>query len=248
MSGSLEGKVALVTGGSRGIGRGIALALARDGAEIIVTARTTDAAEATAEAIRESGGRARSVALDIAEAESVGATAGSLLDHYGKIPILVNNAGITADNLLLRMKPEDWDRVIQTNLSGVYRLCRALVPSMVRARYGRIVNISSVVGSIGNAGQANYAAAKAGIEAFGRSLARELASRNVTVNSVAPGFIDTDMTRGLDDKTRKALLEQVPLGRLGTVEDVAAAVRFLVGDGGDYVTGTTIHVNGGMYM
>jgi 3-oxoacyl-[acyl-carrier protein] reductase len=248
MSTSLEGKVALVTGSSRGIGQGVALALAGEGAEVIVTARSAEATASTVEQIRAGGGRGHGIALDITDAEAVTDAIGALLKDYAKIPILVNNAGITSDNLLIRMKPNDWDTVLQTNLSGVYRLCRALVPSMIRARFGRIVNITSVVATVGNPGQTNYTAAKAGVEAFSRSLARELASRNVTVNCIAPGFIDTEMTRRLDEKQRQALLGQIPLKRLGTVDDVAQSVRFLVGQGADYITGTTLHVNGGMYM
>jgi 3-oxoacyl-[acyl-carrier protein] reductase len=243
-----QGKVALVTGASRGIGRSIAKVLAASGAVVICSARTTDAARSTVSEIEAGGGRAQAVALDIASDASVEAAVKELLHQHATIPLLVNNAGITRDNLLMRMKKEDWNAVIDTNLSGLYRLCRALVPSMVKARYGRIVNVTSVVGRIGNAGQSNYAAAKAGIEGFTRSLARELASRNVTVNCVAPGFIDTDMTRALSDAQRGQLLEQVPLGRLGAPADVAAAVSFLLGDGASYVTGITLDVNGGMYM
>lgn len=248
MGTDLSGKVALVTGGSRGIGRQIGIALAGAGADVILADLDADGAEATAEEIRGGGGSARGVSLNVADDDAVEQGVAGLLADYGKIPILVNNAGITRDNLLLRMKREDWDRVLQTNLGGVYRMCRALVPAMVRAREGRIVNISSVVGSIGNAGQTNYAAAKAGLEGFSRSLAREVASRNVTVNCVAPGFIDTAMTRSLNEAARARLLEQVPLRRLGTPEDIAAAVLFLVGDAAAYITGTTLHVNGGMYM
>ena len=248
MSKMLADKVALVTGASRGIGRGIASCLAQAGAEVVATARTESAAQATVEEIVAAGGRARAIALDISDSGSVEGALVGLLDDYARIPILVNNAGITCDNLLMRMKPEDWDSVLQTNLSGVYRVCRALIPSMVRARFGRIVNITSVVASTGNPGQTNYTAAKAGVEGFTRSLARELASRNITVNCVAPGFIDTDMTRGLDDGARKKLLDQVPLKRLGTPEDIAAAVRFLVGPGADYISGITLNVNGGMSM
>jgi 3-oxoacyl-[acyl-carrier protein] reductase len=244
----LSGKTALVTGASRGIGRGIGLALAAAGAEVICAARTEQAAEGTAASIRDSGGRARAVALDISSDESVGNTVPALLADHGTIPLLVNNAGITRDGLLLRMKAEDWDAVIGTNLTGQYRMCRALVPSMVRARNGRIVSVTSVVGSLGNPGQTNYAASKAGVEGFTRSLARELASRNVTVNCVAPGFVDTDMTRALPEKVRDQLLAQVPLGRLGSADDVAAAVLYLLSDHASYVTGTTLHVNGGMYM
>jgi 3-oxoacyl-[acyl-carrier protein] reductase len=244
----LGGKWALVTGGTRGIGRSVALRLAAHGARVLVAARNGEAAAAAADEIRAAGGEARAVVLDIADDRAVTDTVAGLVKDCGTIPLLVNNAGITRDALLLRMKTDDWEAVIGTNLTGVYRMCRALVPSMVRARYGRIVNITSVVAQIGNAGQANYAAAKAGIEGFSRALARELASRNITVNCVAPGFIDTDMTRSLDAATRQRLAEQIPLGRLGTGADVAAAVHFLVGDGAAYVTGTVLQVNGGMGM
>jgi 3-oxoacyl-[acyl-carrier protein] reductase len=244
----LEDRVALVTGGSRGIGKAIAAELAQAGAEVVLASRTEESAETAASEIRDAGGKARGVALDVASDESVEGRIAALLDDYARIAILVNNAGITRDNLLLRMKREDWDGVLQTNLSGVYRLCRAVVPSMVRARYGRIVNITSVVAGIGSAGQTNYAAAKAGIEGFTRSLAREVASRNITANCIAPGFIDTDMTRGLDDEIRERLLDHVPMKTLGSPKDVAAAVRFMVGAGADYISGTTLHVNGGMYM
>jgi len=244
----LEDRVALVTGGSRGIGRGIAAALADAGAEVVLTSRTQATADSAANELAADGRRLRGIALDVAESGSVESAISALLDDYARIPILVNNAGITRDNLLLRMKQDDWDSVLQTNLTGVYRVCRALVPSMVRARFGRIVNIGSVVAGTGNPGQANYAAAKAGMEGFTRSLARELASRNITVNCIAPGFIDTDMTRELSEDSRKKLLDQVPLRRLGTAEDIAAAVLFLAGAGADYITGITLNVNGGMYM
>jgi 3-oxoacyl-[acyl-carrier protein] reductase len=245
---TFAGKIALVTGASRGIGRGIALSLAARGAFVVVAARSVEAASATAEEIARAGGRARAVALDIADDGSVESTIAALLKEHASIPLLVNNAGITRDNLLMRMKREDWNQVIDTNLSGIYRLCRSLVPSMVKARYGRIVNVTSVVARIGNPGQANYAAAKAGVEGFTRSLARELASRNVTVNCVAPGFIDTDMTRALSDTQRAGLLEQVPLGRLGTPDDVAAGVAYLLSDAASYITGITLDINGGMHM
>ncbi len=243
-----DGRVALVTGGSRGIGRGIALALAGAGAEVIVAARNLAGAEGTAAEIVAAGGRARGVSIDVSDDTSVTAGVKELLADYATIPFLVNNAGITRDNLLLRMKTDDWDAVLSTNLTGIYRTCRALVPAMMRARFGRIVNVSSVVASSGNPGQVNYTAAKAGIEGFTRSLAREVASRNITVNCVAPGFIETDMTRDLDDEVRNRLLDQVPLKRLGTAEDVASAVSFLLDDAASYVTGITLHVNGGMYM
>jgi 3-oxoacyl-[acyl-carrier protein] reductase len=243
-----EGRVALVTGASRGIGRAIAQALAERGALVLCAARSVESAAGTVAAIEAAGGRARAVALDVGSDASVERTLKELLSEHATIPLLVNNAGITRDNLLMRMKFEDWNAVIDTNLSGLYRLCRAVVPSMVKARFGRIVSITSVVAHIGNAGQANYAASKAGMEGFTRSLARELASRNVTVNCVAPGFIDTDMTRSLSDGQREALLAQVPLGRLGTPEDVASAVGWLMSPGAAYVTGITLDVNGGMAM
>lgn len=248
MERSLEGKVALVTGASRGIGRAIATTLAARGAAVIATARTAEAASATVEAIAKAGGRARALALDIADAASVETAMADALREHATIPLLVNNAGITRDNLLMRMKQEDWDRVIETNLTGIYRVCRSLVPSMVKAKYGRIVNITSVVSRSGNPGQVNYAAAKAGIEGFTRSLARELASRNITVNCIAPGFIQTDMTAALTDAQREALLTQVPMKRLGRPEDVAAGVAYLVSDQASYVTGITLDINGGMYM
>ena len=247
MSELLRGQVALVTGGSRGIGRQVASALAEAGAEVLLTSRTAAASRAAAEEIRGRGGKARDVVLDICDDAAVETVVNELLGDYGTIPLLVNNAGITRDGLLLRMKKVDWDAVIETNLSGTYRLCRAMVPSMIRARFGRIVNITSVVAQAGNPGQVNYAAAKAGTEGFTRSLAREIASRNVTVNCVAPGLIDTDMTRALDDAARKQLLERVPMKRLGEATDVAAAVMFLLAHA-DYITGTTLNVNGGMYM
>ncbi len=243
-----DDKVALVTGGSRGIGREIAGALARAGAEVIIAARGIDGARDAADQIVGHGGRARAVAMDVSDDGSVQSSVEELQKAYDTIPLLVNNAGVVRDNLLLRMKKNDWEDVIATNLTGIYRLCRALVPSMVRARFGRIVSVTSVVGRVGSPGQSNYAAAKAGIEGMTRSLARELASRNITVNCVAPGFIDTDMTRALSDDRRKQLLDQIPLKRLGSPEDVASAVRFLLGDGAGYITGTTLDVNGGMYM
>jgi 3-oxoacyl-[acyl-carrier protein] reductase len=248
VSGALSGKTALVTGASRGIGRAIAIRLAADGALVLVAARTAEAGRPVVETIEAAGGRARACALDVSDDESVARGVAGLLEECGSIPLLVNNAGITRDNLLMRMKAAEWDLVVGTNLTGTYRTCRALLPSMIRARQGRIVNVTSVVAKLGNPGQTNYCAAKAGIEGFTRSLAREIASRSVTVNCVAPGIIDTDMTRALPDDARKRLLDQVPLGRLGTPEDVAAAVRFLVGDDASYVTGAVLDVNGGLYM
>jgi 3-oxoacyl-[acyl-carrier protein] reductase len=245
---SLAGKAALVTGASRGIGRAIALALGGAGARVIAAARSLEAASGTADEIVSRGGSARAIVLDIADERSVETAMAEALREHATIPLLVNNAGITRDNLLMRMNKEDWNQVIDTNLSGIYRICRSLVPSMVKARYGRIVNVTSVVARSGNPGQANYAAAKAGIEGFTRSLARELGSRNITVNCVAPGFIDTDMTAKLSEAQREALLAQVPLKRLGRPDEVAAGVTYLLSDQAAYVTGTTLDINGGMYM
>ena len=229
----LKGKLALVTGASRGIGHAIAEELRRLGANVVGTSTTEQGA-------RKVNGRV----LDVRNAEQCEA----LVKELGEVAILVNNAGITRDNLALRMKDAEWDEVIQTNLQAVFRLSRAVMRGMMKARWGRIVNITSVVGASGNAGQANYAAAKAGVVGMTKSLARELGSRNITVNCVAPGFIDTDMTRALSDEQKKALLANIPLGRLGTPQDVAAAVAYLASPGGDYVTGAVLHVNGGMYM
>ena len=230
---ALDGKVALVTGASRGIGRAIAEELARQGAKVIGTATTEEGAQ-----------RINGRVLDVRNAEQCDA----LVKELGEISILVNNAGITRDNLALRMKDEDWDAVIDTNLRAVFRLSRAVMRGMMKARWGRIISVTSVVGAAGNAGQANYAAAKAGVVGMTKSLARELGSRNITVNCVAPGFIDTDMTRALSEEQRNALVGQIPLGRLGKPEDIAAAVAFLASHAGDYVTGTVLHVNGGMFM
>ena len=229
----LEGKVALVTGASRGIGFAIAEELRKLGANVVGTATTAEGAK-----------RINGRVLDVRNADQCDA----LIKEIGDVAILVNNAGITRDNLALRMKDEDWDEVIDTNLRAIFRLSRAVMRGMMKARWGRIINITSVVGASGNAGQANYAAAKAGVVGMTKSLARELGSRNITVNCVAPGFIDTDMTRALSDEQRKALLESIPLGRLGTPQDVAAAVAYLASPAGGYVTGAVLHVNGGMYM
>ncbi len=248
MDRSFAGKVALVTGASRGIGRAIALALAAGGATVIAGARSLEAAGRTVDEIVNGGGTAKALALDIADDRSVDSAMAEVLKEHATIPLLVNNAGITRDNLLLRMKKEDWDQVIGTNLSGIYRICRSMVPSMVKARYGRIVNVTSVVARSGNPGQSNYAAAKAGTEGFTRSLARELASRNITVNCVAPGFIETDMTETLTEAQREALLAQVPMKRLGRPEDVAAGVTYLLSEQASFVTGITLDINGGMYM
>jgi 3-oxoacyl-[acyl-carrier protein] reductase len=244
----LEKDVALVTGASRGIGREIALALAGAGAKVIGTATTAGGAAALTATLASHGYNGRGAALDVSDAASIDALLGEL-DAAGEMPtILVNNAAITRDTLLLRMKPEDWDKVIVTNLTSVFRLSKACLRRMMKERRGRIVNLTSVVGVTGNPGQTNYAAAKAGILGFTKSLAREVASRGITVNAVAPGFIDTDMTRSLGEEQRAALLAQIPAGRLGAGADVAAAVLFLASPQASYITGETLHVNGGMYM
>ncbi len=242
---TLEGEVALVTGASRGIGAAIAAALADAGATVVGTATSDEGAGAIGESL---GGRGRGVVLNIADEDSVEAALKDIQSNEGAPTILVNNAGITRDNLLMRMKPEEWDDVIATNLSGVYRLCKGCLRGMMKAKKGRIINIASVIGIMGNAGQSNYAAAKAGIIGFSKSLAREIGSRNITVNVVAPGFIDTDMTRVLPEDQRNAMLAQVPLGRLGESDDIANAVLFLASPAAAYVTGETLHVNGGMLM
>ena len=241
----LRDQVALVTGASRGIGASIASTLASAGATVVGTATTDRGAAAITQAL---GGGNRGAVLDIASAESVQALLGDVQSNEGAPTIVVNNAGITRDNLLMRMKAEDWDAVLSTNLSGAYRVCKACLRGMMKARYGRIINIASVVGIMGNPGQANYAAAKAGLIGFSKSLAREVGSRNITVNVVAPGFIDTDMTRVLADAQRQAMLVQIPLGRLGEAREIAAAVAFLASDAAAYITGETLHVNGGMLM
>ena len=241
-------KVALVTGASRGIGQAIALELARQGAIVIGTATSEAGAAAITEYLQQAGATGRGLALNVTDAASVDATIAAIQAEYGEIAILVNNAGITRDNLLMRMKDDEWDEIIQTNLTSVFRLSRAVLRAMMKARYGRIINIASVVGAMGNAGQTNYAAAKAGMVGFSKSLAREVGSRNITVNCVAPGFIDTDMTRALPEAQREALLTHIPLGRLGQVDDIAHAVGFLASTQAGYVTGATLHVNGGMYM
>jgi 3-oxoacyl-[acyl-carrier protein] reductase len=242
---ALEGQVALVTGASRGIGASIAAALAAAGARVIGTATSQAGADGISAAL---DGNGRGIVLNIADQDSVDAALGDLAKNEGAPTILVNNAGITRDNLLMRMKAEEWDDVIATNLSGAYRLCKGCLRGMMKAKGGRIINIASVIGVMGNAGQSNYAAAKAGIIGFSKSLAREIGSRNITVNVVAPGFIDTDMTRVLPDDQRAAMLSQVPLGRLGGSDDIAAAVLFLASPAAAYITGETLHVNGGMLM
>jgi 3-oxoacyl-[acyl-carrier protein] reductase len=244
----LENDVVLVTGASRGIGREIALALAKAGAKVIGTATSAGGAAALTTALASHGYNGRGAILDVSDSASIDALMGEL-DAAGEMPtILVNNAAVTRDMLLLRMKPEDWDRVITTNLTSVFRLSKACLRRMMKERRGRIISLTSVVGLTGNPGQANYAAAKAGILGFTKSLAREVASRGITVNAVAPGFIDTDMTRSLTDEQRAGLLTQIPVGRLGEAADVAAAVLFLASPQASYITGETLHVNGGMYM
>ncbi len=242
---ALDGEIALVTGASRGIGAAIAAGLASAGATVIGTATSEGGAAAIGEAL---GNNGRGVVLNIADDASVEAALKDIQANDGAPTILVNNAGITRDNLLMRMKPEEWDEVIATNLTGVYRLCKGCLRGMMKAKKGRIINIASVIGVMGNAGQSNYAAAKAGIIGFSKSLAREIGSRNITVNVVAPGFIDTDMTRVLPEDQRGAMLAQVPLGRLGESQDIANAVLFLASGAAAYVTGETLHVNGGMLM
>jgi len=244
----LNGEIALVTGASRGIGRAIAVALAAQGASVAGTATTLAGADRIAETIAQADAKGSGVVLDVADAASVEAALARVAAELGAPTILVNNAGITRDNLLMRMKDDEWSAVIETNLSAVYRLCKACLRPMMKARAGRIVNIASVVGLSGNAGQTNYAAAKAGMMGFTKSLAREVGSRGITVNCVAPGFIDTDMTRALDDAQRDELLKGIPLGRLGQAEEIASAVAYLVSPGAAYITGETLHVNGGMYM
>jgi 3-oxoacyl-[acyl-carrier protein] reductase len=241
----LEGQVALVTGASRGIGAAIAESLASAGATVIGTATSDKGAQQITAKLGTSG---RGAVLDISSDESVQALIADIQANEGSPTIVVNNAGITKDNLLLRMKAEEWDSVLSTNLSGVFRVCKATLRGMMKARRGRIINIASVIGVMGNAGQANYAAAKAGIIGFSKSLAREVGSRNITVNVVAPGFIDTDMTRVLPAEQREAMLGQVPLGRLGEAQDIANSVVFLASEAGAYITGETLHVNGGMLM
>ncbi len=245
---SLEGKVALVTGASRGIGRAIADELGAQGAIVIGTATSESGAKAIADGMAARGSKGTGMVLNVADAASVAAVLAKIEEQFGVPAILVNNAGITKDNLLMRMKDEEWDDVINTNLTSLYRLSKGVLRGMMKARTGRIINIGSVVGGMGNAGQSNYAAAKAGLEGFTRALAREVGSRNITVNAVAPGFIDTDMTKELPEAQREALKAQIPLGRLGEAREIAATVAFLAGDAGGYITGATIPVNGGMYM
>ncbi len=244
----LNGQIAFVTGASRGIGKAIALELGKQGAVVLGTATSQQGAEQISAYLAEAGIKGEGLVLEVREAAQVDAVLGGVEKQYGAPTILVNNAGITRDNLAMRMKDDEWDAVIDTNLKAVFRLCKAVMRGMMKARQGRIINVTSVVGHAGNPGQANYCAAKAGVAGLSRSLARELGSRNITVNCVAPGFIDTDMTRVLEEGQRQALVANVPLGRFGQPEDIAAAVAFLASPGAAYVTGTTLHVNGGMYM
>ena len=243
----LSGKVAVVTGASRGIGRAVAVLLAARGAHVVAAARGNHAAD-TVETILDAGGRAEATSLDVTDSQSVEAMVGGALDRHGRIDILVNNAGVARDQLLLRMKREDWDLVIATNLTAAFACAQAVIRPMIRQRAGRIVSISSVVGQSGNAGQTNYAASKAGLIGFSKALAREVASRGITVNVVAPGLIETDMTRAITDKAQGDWAAQIPLRRLGATEDVAAAVCFLASDEAAYITGQVVAVNGGMYM
>ena len=245
---SLQGKVALVTGASRGIGQAIALQLGAQGATVIGTATSEKGAQSISQALQEKGIQGTGMVLNVCDAESVTATLERIQAEFGAPLILGNNAGITRYNLMLRMKDDEWFDVIDTNLHSLYRMSKAVLRGMTKARWGRIISIGSVVGAMGNAGQVNYAAAKAGLEGFGRALAREVGSRSITVNAVAPGFIDTDMTRELPEAQRDALLTQIPLGRLGQAEEIANVVTFLASDQASYVTGTTIPVNGGMYI
>jgi 3-oxoacyl-[acyl-carrier protein] reductase len=245
----LEGKVALVTGASRGIGQACALELANMGARVVGTATSEKGADAISTYLNDAGGaKGCGMKLDVTNAPEVNAVMVRITKEFGEVGILVNNAGITRDNLLMRMKDEEWDDIIATNLTAVFRLSRAVLRGMMKARWGRIISVGSVVGAMGNAGQANYSAAKAGIVGFTKSLAREVGSRNITVNCVAPGFIDTDMTKAMPEAHRQALLSTIPLGRLGAAKDIAHAVGFLASERADYVSGTTLHVNGGMYM
>ena len=245
---SLEGEIVLITGASRGIGKAVALTMGRRGATVVGTATSESGAENITKYLKENNIEGMGLPMDVTDADSVSAALAAMSEQVGAPTVLVNNAGITRDNLLMRMKDEEWDAIIETNLSSVYRMSKAVLRGMSKARKGRIISIASVVGVSGNAGQTNYAAAKAGIIGFSKSLAREVGSRGITVNVVAPGFIDTDMTRALPETAREALLGQIPLARLGQPEEIAAAVAFLASAEASYITGETLHVNGGMYM
>ena len=245
---TLDGKIALVTGAPRGIGRAIALELGKCGAVVVGTSTTAAGADGIGQQLAAAGTQGAGMELNVNDLRQVESAMADIQKRFGDIAILVNNAGVTRDNLLVRMKDEEWDEIMATDLKSVYRLSKLVLRSMLKARFGRIINITSVVGVTGNAGQTNYAAAKAGIIGFSKSLAREVGSRNITVNCIAPGFIDTDMTRALSEEQRGALVQRIPLGRLGRPEDVAAAAAFLASPAADYVTGCTLHVNGGLYM
>ena len=245
---SLENEIAFVTGASRGIGKEIALALGAQGATVIGTATSEKGAEDISNYLKDNGINGKGMALNVTDQASIDATVKAITDEFGTPSILVNNAGITRDNLLMRMKDEEWDAIMETNLTSIFRVSRACLKGMMKARKGRIISIASVVGSTGNPGQTNYSAAKAGVMGFSKSLAREVGSRGITVNVVAPGFIDTDMTKALPEAQRDALLGQIPLGRLGNPAEIASAVAFLASPGAAYISGETIHVNGGMHM
>ena len=244
----LQNQIALITGTSRGIGKAIALKLGKDGATVVGTATTDEGAESISNYLNEAGIKGKGIVLNVNDTDQIKNLFTEIRKEFGEITILVNNAGITRDDLLVRMKDEKWDEVIGTNLKAIFRLSREVLRAMMMARSGRIINISSIVGSTGNVGQSNYAAAKAGILGLSKSLAREVGSRNITVNCVAPGFVDTDMTRALSEKQQQDLLQYVPLKRLGKPEDIASAVAFLASPSAGYITGATLHVNGGMYM
>jgi 3-oxoacyl-[acyl-carrier protein] reductase len=245
---AMNDELAVVTGASRGIGQAIALELGTRGATVIGTATSDKGAGAITAALAENGVRGTGMVLDVTDADSITAFFKAVQDEYGSPTVLVNNAGITRDNLMMRMKDDEWDAVISTNLSSAFRMSKACLRGMMKARHGRIINISSIIGATGNPGQANYAATKAGVIGFTKSLAREVGSRSITVNAVAPGFIDTDMTRALPEEQRKQLLDQIPMARLGDVKDIANAVVFLASEEASYITGETLHVNGGMFM
>ncbi len=244
----LQNQIALITGASRGIGQAIALKLGKDGATVVGSATTVEGAQSISCYLNEAGIQGMGMVLNVNDADQIGDVLAETRKKFGEITILVNNAGITRDNLLVRMKDEEWDEIMETDLKSVFRLSREVLRAMMRARSGRIINISSVVGATGNIGQANYAAAKAGVLGLSKSLAREVGSRNITVNCVAPGFVDTDMTRALTEKQQRDLIQYVPLARLGQSEEIASAVAFLASPSAAYITGATLHVNGGMYM
>ncbi len=244
---NLIGKIVLVTGASRGIGQAIALTLGAAGATIIGTATSDKGADAISATLKENGVLGVGMALNVTNNDQISEVMKSITDTYGVVDILINNAGITRDNLLMRMKEDEWDDIMNTNLASVYKMSKAVLRGMMKKKAGRIISIASVVGAMGNAGQTNYAAAKAGIMGFTKSLAREVGTRGITVNAVAPGFIETDMTNALPEEQKDALAKQIPMGRLGSVEEIADAVLFLAGDGGSYITAQTLHINGGMY-